>query len=155
IPALAGTAFAATPMPGELLPDRPHDFDFLVGKWRVQHRRLKMRLDNSHEWEEFDGTSQLWLTMGGFGTVDDNVLQLPRGTYQTAQGNGSLSGGTYRAQGLRGYDPKEKVWSIWWLDARTPQGPLDPPTRGRFENGIGTFLADDTFAGKPVKVRYV
>ena len=27
-----------------------HDFDFLVGDWRVQHRRLKERLANNHEW---------------------------------------------------------------------------------------------------------
>jgi len=32
------------------------DFDFLVGDWRVQHRRLKERLANSQEWQEFDGT---------------------------------------------------------------------------------------------------
>jgi len=33
-----------------------HDFDFLVGEWRVQHRRLKERLANSHEWQDFDAT---------------------------------------------------------------------------------------------------
>ena len=153
IPAFA--AHAATPMPGELLPNRPHDFDFLVGSWRVAHRRLKLRLADNHDWEEFNGTSTLWLTMGGFGTFDDNVLELPQGMYQTAQGNGQLGGGTYRATGIRSYEPKEKLWSIWWLDARTPLGPLDPPVRGRFEGGVGTFLADDTFNGKPVKIRYM
>ena len=33
-----------------------HDFDFLVGRWRVHHRTLKERLANSHEWIEFEGT---------------------------------------------------------------------------------------------------
>ncbi|MGB8113992.1 MAG: hypothetical protein WCF22_09465, partial [Candidatus Sulfotelmatobacter sp.] len=33
-----------------------HDFDFLVGHWRVHHRKLKKRLANSHEWIEFEGT---------------------------------------------------------------------------------------------------
>ena len=33
-----------------------HDFDFLVGAWRVHHRRLKERLAGSHEWQAFDGT---------------------------------------------------------------------------------------------------
>jgi hypothetical protein len=143
------TAHAATPMPGELLPNRPHDFDFLVGSWRVKHRRLKGRLVGSTEWEEFDGTSQLWLTMGGFGTFDDNVLNLPAGTY------GNLQGGTYRASTLRGYDPKENLWSIWWLDARTPQGPLDPPVKGRFVNGVGTFTTPDVNNGKPVITRFI
>src|SRR6266403_5923537 len=30
-----------------------HDFDFLVGRWRVHHRKLKERLANNHEWIEF------------------------------------------------------------------------------------------------------
>jgi hypothetical protein len=33
------------------------DFDFLIGDWRVHHRRLKERLANSQEWIEFDGTA--------------------------------------------------------------------------------------------------
>jgi hypothetical protein len=155
---LAAAALSAVPAAAhaadDLLPDRPHDFDFLVGSWRVRHRRLRERLAGSTEWQEFDGTSRLWLIMGGFGTFDDNVINLPAGTFAGMQGQG-LHGGTYRAATLRGYDPKEKLWSIWWLDARTPQGPLDPPVRGRFVNGVGTFMTDDTFNGKPVKVRFI
>jgi hypothetical protein len=33
-----------------------HDFDFLVGHWRVHHRKLKERLANNHEWIDFEGT---------------------------------------------------------------------------------------------------
>src|SRR6202167_1005119 len=33
-----------------------HDFDFLVGQWRVHHRLLKDRLADSHEWTEFEGS---------------------------------------------------------------------------------------------------
>jgi hypothetical protein len=114
-----------------------HDFDFLIGHWRVHHRRLKERLANNHEWIEFEGTSVLQMVMGGYGTMDDNVLELP--------------GGTYRAVGLRSFDPKSGQWSIWWLDSRMP---LDPPVRGTFRDGTGTFLADDTFNGKPIRVRF-
>lgn len=32
---------------------------------------------------------------------------------------------------------------------------LDPPMKGRFVNGIGTFYADDTLRGKPIKVRFI
>lgn len=117
-----------------------HDFDFLVGHWKVHHRRLKEWLANSREWIEFEGTSALQMVMGGYGTIDDNVLELP--------------GGTYRAAGLRSFDPKSEQWSIWWLDSRTPLGPLDPPVRGGFRDGIGTFLGDDTFKGKPIRVRF-
>jgi hypothetical protein len=36
-----------------------------------------------------------------------------------------------------------------------PQGPLEPPVRGGFVDGTGTFLADETIDGKPVRVRFL
>lgn len=45
-------------------------------------------------------------------------------------------------------------WAIWWLDGRNPFGDLDPPVKGRFENGVGTFYSDDTLRGKPIRVRF-
>jgi len=81
-----------------------HDWDWLVGSWSVRHHRLKARLAGSTEWEDFPGTSVEWLTLGGLGTVDDNVIELPSGTY--------------RAVGFRAFDPKAGHWSIWWLDSR-------------------------------------
>jgi hypothetical protein len=118
-----------------------HDFDFYLGKWRVHHRRLKERLVGSEEWQEFEGTSEAWPLLGGAGNVDDNVLKLPAGTY--------------RAVSLRSYDTATDQWSIWWLDGRIPRGPLDPPVVGSFKDGIGTFLANDTFNGKPIVVRFI
>ena len=117
-----------------------HDFDFLVGHWQVRHRRLKERLANNHEWIEFDGTSITQKVMDGYALVDDNVLEFPQGAY--------------RAAGLRAFDVKSGQWSIWWLDSRTPLGPMDPPVRGRFQDGTGTFLADETFNGIPIRVRF-
>ena len=35
--------------------DGRNDFDFLVGNWKMRHRRLKERLKGSTEWEEFEG----------------------------------------------------------------------------------------------------
>jgi hypothetical protein len=117
-----------------------HDFDFLVGDWHVHHLRLKERLADCKEWVEFDGTSSMRLTMGGWGTFDDNLINLP--------------GGAYRAMGLRAYDPNTGLWAIWWLDGRNPFGDLDPPVKGRFRDGIGSFYSDDTLKGKPIRVRY-
>jgi len=31
---------------------------------------------------------------------------------------------------------------------------LDPPVVGGFKNGIGTFYANDTFKGKPIRIRF-
>lgn len=119
--------------------DGVHDFDFLVGSWRVHHRRLKERLANNHEWIEFEGTVTSQKILGGLGNIDDNALDFP--------------GGAYRAAALRAYDPEKKKWSIWWLDSRSP-GDLGPLVAGRFENDAGTFFGDDTFNGKPIRVRF-
>ncbi|MCE9524035.1 MAG: DUF1579 domain-containing protein [Alphaproteobacteria bacterium] len=115
------------------------DFDFLMGTWSVSHRRLKGRLAGSSTWEEFDGTTSAYKVMGGQGNIDDNVVSLP--------------GGSYRALTLRAFDSKTRLWSIWWLDARMPHA-LDPPVIGSFENGVGTFYADDVFEGRPIRVRF-
>jgi hypothetical protein len=117
-----------------------HDFDFLVGSWRVHHRKLKERLAGSHDWVEFDGTCSMRQLMNGWANVDDNVMNVP--------------GGAYRGVGLRSYDPKTGLWPIWWLDGRDPFGNLDPPVKGHFVNGVGNFYSDDTLNGKPVRVRY-
>jgi len=136
---LAPSAAAAAPGPGPALTGHEHDWDWLVGRWNVRHHRLKARLAGSTEWEDFAGTSVLWLTLGGLGTVDDNVLELP--------------GGTYRAVGLRAFDPKTGLWAIWWLDARYPTH-IDPPVYGGFKDGVGTFVGDDTLDGRPIKMRF-
>src|SRR5215475_4150944 len=43
------------------------DFDFLIGSWRVHHRRLKERLSENHEWIEFDGTCTMQKILGDAG----------------------------------------------------------------------------------------
>jgi hypothetical protein len=118
-----------------------HDFDFFIGHWRVHHRRLKERLANNHEWLQFDGTTVTQTLLGGSANIDDNVLDLP--------------GDSYRAVTLRSYNSKTGQWSIWWLDGRSPMGPLDPPVRGGFKDGVGVFYADDTFNHKPIRVRFI
>lgn len=80
-----------------------------------------------------------WLTMNGLGAVDDNVLNIP--------------GGQYRAMGVRAFNPQTRQWLIWWVDGRNP-ATLDPPVAGSFENGVGTFIGNDTLRGRPIIVRY-
>jgi hypothetical protein len=118
-----------------------NDFDFLVGRWNVLHHRLKERLAGSTQWDDFTGTSTLQKLMDGQANVDDNLINLPSGPY--------------RAASLRSFDPNTRQWAIWWLDARDPHHPLDPPVVGSFSRNIGTFYADDTFKGHPIRVRYL
>ena len=119
--------------------DGRHDFDFLLGVAAL-YRRLRERLVGNTVWEQFAGTADfLRAIMGGLGNVDDNLLELPAGTY--------------RAATLRVFDPVLKVPSIWWIDGRRPA--LDPPVHGRFEEGVGTFLGDDLLDGRPIRVRFI
>ena len=118
----------------------PHDFDFLIGTWKVQHRKLKRRLAGSTEWATFSGTCRTWRVLGVQGDVDDNYLADPAGAY--------------RAVTMRSFDPKTQSWSIWWLDSRNPHH-LDPPVVGGFRNGVGTFFAHDTYNGRPIVVRFI
>ena len=117
-----------------------HDFDFLFGEWRVHSRRLKERLTGSKDWEEFEGTIVSRKYMDGWGNVDDTVFRTPQGIY--------------RGIAPRAYDPSTGQWAIWWIDGRNPFGQVDPPVKGRFVKGVGTFYAHDTLRGKPIKVRF-
>lgn len=117
------------------------DFGFQTGAWRVRHRKLKGRLVGSTEWVEFGGTCEAFEVMGGEANVEDNVLDDPAGGY--------------RAAAFRRRDPATGQWSIWWHDGRFGSGALDSPVVGGFVDGVGTFLADDTLDGRPIKVRFV
>jgi hypothetical protein len=142
VPAAAHADRPAAPAaPNCAARDGRHDFDQRAGDWRVQHRKLKQFLAGSHEWLTFDGTLSLRLVLGGLGNVSDNVFNVP--------------GGAYRGVSLRAYDPKTGQWATWWLDGRDPFGELDPPTKGCFENGSATFYGNQSFQGKPVRVRVI
>jgi hypothetical protein len=115
-------------------------FDFLIGDWRVAHRRLKERLVGSTTWEESGGTCTAHKILGGLGNIDDNLIELPAGAY--------------RAATLRAFDPASRRWAIWWLDARKP-GALDTPMIGGFADGVGTFHCEDVWQGRPMRVRFL
>jgi hypothetical protein len=118
---------------------RRHDWDWLRGYWSVRHRRLRERLVGDTRWEEFGGCSSFWRTLDGLGNVDDNLVELPSGTY--------------RGVSLRAFDPASATWAIWWLDARAPHR-LDPPVRGAFDGDSGTFVGRDTLRDRPIVMRF-
>jgi hypothetical protein len=119
--------------------DAPSDFAFVVGDRRVRHRRLRVRLAGCTDWVEFEGEMATRPVLGGFGNVEDNLLQLPEGPY--------------RAIALRSFNPGTGQWAIWWLDARAPHQ-LDVPVVGSFEDGVGTFYAEDRLDEKPIRIRF-
>jgi hypothetical protein len=118
----------------------PTDFDFIIGHWRVRHRRLNARLCGCTEWTEFNGRTTTQKILQGFGNVEDNVLGFPEGEV--------------RAAALRSFDSQKRTWAIWWLDGRAPHA-LDVPVVGGFSARQGVFHADDTLEGRPIKIRFI
>ncbi len=129
------TAFTDSPAASDV--EATRRFDFLHGRWRVVHRKLKDRLAGSNEWIEFPGTLTVSPILGGLGNFDENVLHDPKGAYE--------------ASSLRLFNPRAKQWSIWWFDARLPA--VEPPVVGGFRGNKGTFYTEDVFKGRPIRVR--
>ena len=117
----------------------PADFDFMIGDWRVLHRRLNSRLTGCTDWTEFPGTSSTRKILGGFGNVEDNVLCLPEGDV--------------RAAAFRSFNPQTQSWAIWWLDGRAPHN-LDVPVVGSFSGSVGVFFANDRLDDTPIRIRF-
>lgn len=129
------TKDGATPM-GEN--DGRHDFDFFAeGVWKVSHRRLKTFLAGATEWDSFEGTVTTRTMLNNLVTIDENDIR--------------AAGGAYRGSTLRVFDPATQIWSIYWIDGRF--GILDPAMRGKWENGRCVLTGDDTYKGKPIKLR--
>lgn len=116
---------------------RPHDFDFLVGRWQVANRRLKRRHAGCSEWDAFDARCEARVLLGGMVSVDEIEFA----------GRG-FSGAT-----LRTLDLAAQRWSIYWIDSR--DGRLFPPVHGGFAGDRGEFHGDDHDDGRAVKVRFV
>lgn len=114
------------------------DFDFLHGSWTVRHRKLRLRLQNDDNWQEFGGTMTTRPILAGAGNFDENVLEDPQGTYE--------------ACAIRMFDAVAGKWSIFWIDGRDPSP--DPPVVGAFADGEGHFLGSDAIGGRPILVRF-
>lgn len=136
--AAASAAAGASPAPGAPASDGARDFDFESGEWRVRHRVKRAGQD---KWIEFGGTCRNRPLIDGSANVEEHTFIRPTGTTHGIA--------------LRAYDAKTGQWAIWWVDSRDPHAPLDPPMKGRFENGVGTFYSDYVAGGKPMRVRFI
>ena len=118
----------------------PGDFDFLVGKWKMHHRRLNRRLVGCKDWTEFDSEDENVKILSGNADMD---------TYRTTEMPG-MEGKLFEGLTLRLFDPQTKLWSLYWVASN--RGTLDPPMVGSFDNGVGHFFARDTYNGTKVIV---
>ncbi len=110
------------------------DFDFLEGRWTVEHEAL---VDD--RWQKYAGTCEAQSVLGGQANIDDNHWR-----------GGSVD---YRAMTVRVFDPKARRWSLFWVDARSPDT-VGPPVVGGFAGTHGLFYGDDTLNGQPIRVRF-
>jgi hypothetical protein len=117
-----------------------HDFDFLAGKWTMHNKKLRTRLNNSTQWDEFESTDE------NFGSILNGIGNMD--IYKSA-----LDGKPFEGLTLRLFNPKTKLWSLYWVPSNT--GVMDPPVVGSFEGNIGTFYGKDVFKGKPILFVFV
>ena len=118
--------------------DGSHDFDFLLGNWKVHNRKLQKRLAGSHDWIAFEAKDAFRLLPGNLGTEEN---------YSTDHWK------HFFALGLHLYDPVKRQWTLYWADNRNAPGTMQTLASGVLSNGVGTFYAPDTFNGKSITVR--
>ena len=116
---------------------RPHDFDFLVGHWRVANRRLRERLAGCTDWIDVEASLQAWSHHDGRISTDEIEFR-DLGT---------------RGFTLRALDVATQQWSIYWISSR--DGRLGTPVIGGWDGDRGVFCGDDEDDGRPVRVRFL
>src|SRR5678815_1397987 len=119
--------------------DGQHDFDFEIGTWKTQLRRLQRPLSGSTNWVEYEGTTVVSKVLDGRANLVELKVNGPAGRIE------GLS--------LRLYDPQARKWSLNF--ANIGDGKLTTPSVGEFKNERGEFFNDDTFNGRPIRVRFL
>lgn len=133
----AALAEPAAPAAGR---DGSHDFDFLIGDWKVHLKTLPDRLVGSTRWVDYDGFSKHHKLLDSNANLEDFSVTGPAGAK--------------KGQTLRLYNPDTREWSIYLVDLA--KGTLDlPPVVGHFTGDRGEFFDHETWKGQPIEVRYV
>ena len=119
--------------------DGQHDFDFELGTWKTQLRRLQRPLSGSPNWLEYEGTTVVSKVLDGRANLVELKVNGPAGRLE------GLS--------LRLYNPQSHQWSLNF--ANVNDGTLATPSIGEFKNGRGEFYNEDTYNGRAIFVRFV
>jgi hypothetical protein len=123
------------------LHDGQHDFDFLLGSWKIHLKKRLHPLSGSNEWLEFDGTVVCRTIWNGLAEVEEFNVDSPAKNI------------FIQGLAVRLYNPKSHQWSIYWANQKN--GAFDPsPQIGQFQNGRGEFYGQDTLDGRAIYVRF-
>jgi hypothetical protein len=127
------------PMQGMAQRDGSRDFDFAIGTWNTQLKRLVRPLTGSTTWVELAGTTVVRKVWDGRA----NLAELKVDT----------ADGPLHVLSLRLYNPKARQWSL--NVANASGGTLSVPTVGEFKDGRGEFYDQEVFEGRVILVRNV
>lgn len=118
--------------------DGQHDFDPLIGTWKIHVKRRAHALANSNEWVEFDGFNRYQKIWQGRANIDEIEMDSP---------SGHVEGLT-----LRTYNPQTHLWTLYWTTSQDAK--MYPSNVGQFKDGVGIFYSPATINGKPAYDRY-
>ena len=119
--------------------DGQHDFDFEIGNWKTQLKRLQRPLSGSTTWLEYEGTTVVRKVLDGRANLVELKVDGPAGRIE------GLS--------LRLYNPQTRQWSLNF--ANVSDGMLTTPSIGEFKDGRGEFYNQDRYKDRAILVRFV
>ena len=118
--------------------DGQHDFDWEIGTWKTQLKRLVHPLTGSTTWVDYEGTTVVRKVWNGRA----NLVEL----------KASGPAGSFEGLSLRLYNPQSRQWSLNF--ANISDGTLAQPTIGEFKDGRGEFYDQESYNGRAVLVRF-
>lgn len=116
-----------------------HAFDWEIGTWKTEVRRLAAPLSASSEWVEYTGTSVVREVLDGRANLVELRVEGPAGRID--------------GMSLRLYNPRTGQWNLNYASAGN--GALTRPVHGGFRNGRGEFHGQEEIDGHVVLVRFV
>ena len=120
--------------------DGQQDFDFQIGRWKTQLKRLTNPLTGSvGKWVEYEGITVVSKVWGGKANLVELTANSPAGHFQGLN--------------LRVYNPESHQWSLHFVNARN--GSMSPASIGKFKNGVGEFFNQEDLNGKMIFVRFI
>jgi hypothetical protein len=132
-------AGAAAEPPAMAARDGQHDFDFNIGVWKTQIKRMLDPLSGSANSMSLNGTVTVRKVWDGRGQMEEIVADGP---------NGHWEGLT-----LFLYNPEAHQWSQTFADSKN--GVLTTPLIGAFKDGRGELFAQETVKGRSILIRGV
>lgn len=123
---------------GNAAGDGKDAFDWEIGTWKTEVRRLAKPLSGSNEWLEYAGTSVVRDVLDGRANLVELRVQGPAGRIEGIS--------------LRLFNPQTGQWSLNYAGSN---GMLTPPVFGGFRDGRGEFFGQDDVDGRAILVRFV